>query len=145
MEDEIDLAAERALGIAPPRRVVAEGMNPPGTGFRGEIGKHVRRHPAPQDEARTEGAEIGIQTCEAVVQPPALGTADAAVAGRFIVEDVYRNHPALARRGGKGGLVGEAEILAEPNDRTAHAFPFIAACSSLPRPLLTSSKNTPES
>ena len=50
------------------------------------------------------------------MEPPALCPADTPVAGRVVIEDVEARGRPLTDRGEQGGVIGEAEVLAEPEE-----------------------------
>jgi hypothetical protein len=68
--------------------------------------------------------EGGSERGERAVQPPARGAAERADAGRLLVEHVHADDRRAAfERGVQGRMVGDPEVVAEPDDRrcVAHA------------------------
>ncbi len=85
--------------------------------FRQDLGCTTRK----EAQVSTEGT---IQQSQALVQPPAARGAHAPVTGIFIVKYVDRqDRPPGFGRGVERRIVGDSEILAEPDDeglRSAH-------------------------
>ena len=70
-----------------------------------------------QDQAVVALVQIGGQRLQRLVQPPARGAAGLPRAGRFIVEDIEAQDRAAGLGGsGQGGVVGKAQVPAEPAD-----------------------------
>src|SRR5690606_14203980 len=103
-------------------------VNRRGPGFVDQPPERGPRVAAREHEARAECREVERERSERVVQPPARGPAGGPRAFGLVVEDVDGNDGASrARRafkpGGEGGVVLEAEVLAEPEDDAFHGFP----------------------
>ncbi len=97
-----------------------------------QLGQHRVGLAAPQDQPRALFAQARVERLEAVVQPPARRAAHRMIAGRLVVEHVDGDHRPVVAGGDQRGLIGEAEVLAEPEDHgsghggvraNAHAVP----------------------
>ncbi|BBF70331.1 hypothetical protein SBA_ch1_25310 [Sphingomonas bisphenolicum] len=54
----------------------------------------------------------------------------------FIIKDIDRNHRPFADSGGQGGLIGQAEILAKPEEKgIGHAGAMRPSAAGSKRPL----------
>ena len=60
-----------------------------------------------------------VQARKRMMQPPAGGGADPVLAGGFIVKDIDRQDTAGFGGPDQGGIVVEAQVLAEPDDGDA--------------------------
>ena len=88
--------------------------------LRGQ-GPHDRPGPAAaQDQLAAALGNAAAQTHEAVMKPPALRRAHAPVAGRFIIQHDQRHDWAAFGSGNQGGVIGEAQIVAEPDKLGGH-------------------------
>ena len=74
----------------------------------------------PQDQLAAALGDAAAQTHEAVMQPPALRRAHAPVAGRFIIQHEQRHDRPTRRRCNQGGVISEAQIVAEPDKLGDH-------------------------
>ena len=75
---------------------------------------------AAQDEPCPAFTQSMAQTFEALVQPPAGGGSWRPAPGRFLVQDKQGQYwSARFGRGRQGGLVGEPQIVAKPDDDRA--------------------------
>ena len=111
----------RGFRRAPPRLVVVEGMNAARPGLLRDLGQHLRRIAPPQHQPRTACLQRLRQPGQRMVQPPARRTAQLARARPDIVEDIDRDHRTPLRSGDQRGLIGQAQVAAEPDDlRRAH-------------------------
>jgi hypothetical protein len=119
----------QALGesvVAPsgPGLVQAAGMDLVGTDAGGEGEDDLRRRAAGQVEGDPTGLEVGAEGGEGAVEPPALGAAMGPTPGRRVVQDIHRQHgPVLD--GVEGGVVGEAQVLAEPDEGRGEHLPHM--------------------
>ena len=79
--------------------------------------ENLRSAALAQAKSPAAACKIGMQRGEAAVQPPARGAAHAEASWCCIVEDVERkNRCAALRCCGQRRMVGEPEIVAEPDD-----------------------------
>jgi len=81
-----------------------------------QLSQHCVGLTAPQDQFRALLAQAGVECFEAVVQPPARRAAHRVIAGRLVVEHIEGDHRPVVTGGDERGLVGEAEVLTEPED-----------------------------
>ncbi len=92
-----------------------------GAGMADQIRDHLRQRPPRQHQARAPGLEAGAQGPQRLVQPPAAGAAQGALA-RVLVQDVERDHrPAGFRGGGHRGIVGQPQVAPEQQDQGSAA------------------------
>jgi hypothetical protein len=91
-----------------------------GAAAGGEVGQQGDGIALQQQQFQAAGAQRGLQGGERVVQPPALGAAMGMGAGGGIVQDIDRQDRAGGGGGVQGGVVGQAEILPEPQDGLGH-------------------------
>jgi hypothetical protein len=76
---------------------------------------------APDDEPRTQLAQRFIQRREAMMQPPSAGAAHGPIAAADRLVDVDGNDPLGGGQGGaQGGMVGQAQVAAEPEEGGFH-------------------------
>ena len=109
--------AQLAVDTLPPGFVKPRRVNGLCAGFglqRLQFGHAVA---AAQHQRRAMLAERLRQRGQAVMQPPALRTADGMRTRRAIVEDIHRQHFAISRSRNQRAIVGQAKVLPEPEDR----------------------------
>ncbi len=96
---------------------------------RAELGEDLRGFAAADDEFRAEPGEAALKLRETVMQPPAAGRARRPVL-RVRFEDVQRQDAAAALdRVRQRRVVGDAQIVAEPEDDGVHAVHSAARLS----------------
>src|SRR3569832_1473948 len=88
MTGQIKFLAGRALGIAPPWLVMAEGMGALRPDLIGEPRQLLVARTAPQDQPGTLVAQAGVERGEAVMQPPARRCAHVTMLRRLVVEHI---------------------------------------------------------
>jgi hypothetical protein len=76
--------------------------------------------PAPQDQPRAHRPQIRIEAGKTVMQPPALRRAHPPRRRRLIIQHEQRHDRPARRRCNQGGVIGEAQIVAEPDKLGGH-------------------------
>ena len=88
--------------------------------LRGQ-GPHDRSGPAAaQDQLAAALGNAAAQTLEAVMQPPALRRAHLPGGRRLIIQYEQRHDRPAFGSGDQGGVIGEAQIVAEPDKLGGH-------------------------
>ena len=120
VEHEIEPLRHGSIRDLPPRLVMHERMDPLRLDFAGEPYHFVGGRPAPEYQQDAFRRKISAQCGQAMVQPPALRRAHFPRPWCLVVQDIKCDDRPLCRGGGEGGLVGQAEVLAKPDDRGGH-------------------------
>ena len=88
-----------------------------GTGLGDHGSQDLGRLAAAQDEPLPQPLQIGPQRPETLGEPPGGGGPHGALAGSGLLADIKADDRPAVRRGlREGGIVGEAEVVAEPDD-----------------------------
>ena len=96
---------------------VAVEMDVGGAGLAGQLRKNLHRIAGPEDEAGTHGFQIGRQGSKAGAKEFLAAWSGPAVLLFPAAQDVDRNDRTPGGGGGvQRGIVGEAEVAAEPVD-----------------------------
>jgi hypothetical protein len=86
-----------------------------------DITQCIASRSAADHEARTEALQLGIEVDKGVVQPTATGGSLSPHRTAFLfrsVDEEWDNRPEIASKGGvQGGVIMEAQIATEPDDR----------------------------
>jgi hypothetical protein len=119
LQPGLDLAIDRDT-----RRVVpAVPVHRIGARFGNQRVDNGRGRPAAQDERRSKACQFAGERGKGMVQPPALGAAERAgsVLRRLADIEWDDRSPGLCRCG-KGGVIVDAQVLAEPDDDRCRVF-----------------------
>ena len=85
-----------------------------------DVGRHLRHHrrrrSASQHQCTATCSKITAQCRQTVVQPPALRRTHAPMARSFVIEDEQRDDRPRPRRSGQCGMIGKAQVIAEPDE-----------------------------
>ncbi|MGF7147802.1 hypothetical protein FHS96_001411 [Sphingomonas zeicaulis] len=127
MKTEIDFTFELAFGALPPGLKMANGVDPFRTDRVRDFQHLSDRIAAPQDQRDPLCLESSAKRFEAVMQPPALRTADRPVPGPIIVKNIDGNDRAVVRRSHISGLIGQPQILPKPQKAGHWLLPSVMA------------------
>lgn len=116
MEAKVVILRQATFRLLPPMLVMTDGVNAPRSHLLRQRGDFIRGNPAPQDQPGSLVPQRLVESLKAMMQPPALRAADAPVARAFIVEHIDRDDGPLPRRRDQRCLIGQAQILPEPED-----------------------------
>jgi hypothetical protein len=98
----------------PPGLVMAQRVNACRARLLRQPPEHLRTAPPPQDQSGPKRLETSGQRGERVVQPPTLRAADLPGSRCVVIENVDGDHRPIVDRGSQGGLIGQTEVLPQP-------------------------------
>ena len=108
--------AELGIGGAPPGFIMAGGVDGGRADLGGDGADGGGGGATAEDELAADGFERRGEAGEAVMEPPALRPADRPITRPDVVEDIEAGGRALLDGGKQRGIVGEAEVLSEPEE-----------------------------